>query len=163
MADPDLPDPSQGIRAAHGKKRDRVLSERELAVIWHGVAGMADYEKIIRLLVLTGCRREEIAGLQWREINLDTAPFQIELSAARTKQKRPHIIPLSALAIAQLPQPKAHRTIHDIRRSVVTHANELGLAPPHVIESWIGHSVGQSRIAGIYNRASYLAERRAFT
>jgi integrase len=52
-------------------------------------------------------------------------------------------------------------TLHDIRRSVVTHLHELGFAPPHVVESLVNHISGhQGGVAGVYNKAQYLHERR---
>jgi integrase len=52
-------------------------------------------------------------------------------------------------------------TIHDIRRSVVTHIAELGFAQPHVIEAIVNHVSGtKAGVAGVYNRATYLPEKR---
>jgi integrase len=81
--------------------RERTLSEAELRAIWHGTATPADYHRIVRLLMLTGSRRDEIGSLRWAEVNL--AERQIELPGERTKNARPHIIPLGPLAIEQLP------------------------------------------------------------
>jgi integrase len=146
--------------------------------------------------MLTGQRRQEIGGLEWSEIF--TAKRQIELPAARVKNKQPHIIPLSAAALALLEglphdgrhvfgrgvagfaswrnskevldkriearrgSALPHWTVHDLRRSFATHVNELGFAQPHVTEAILNHISGaaKSGVAGIYNRALYLAERR---
>jgi integrase len=52
-------------------------------------------------------------------------------------------------------------TLHDLRRSFVTHLNERKLAPPHVIEAIVNHISGHlAGVAGVYNKALYLAERR---
>jgi hypothetical protein len=53
-------------------------------------------------------------------------------------------------------------TIHDLRRSFATHVNELGFAQPHVTEAILNHISGAARssVAGIYNRAMYLNEKR---
>ena len=52
-------------------------------------------------------------------------------------------------------------TLHDLRRSFVTHLNERKLAPPHVIEAVVNHVSGHlAGVAGVYNKALYLAERR---
>ncbi|MFZ2079710.1 MAG: tyrosine-type recombinase/integrase [Xanthobacteraceae bacterium] len=83
------------------KSRDRVLSESELRSIWN-CAGDDQYGAIIRLLMLTGQRANEVAGLRWSEI----ADGQIMLPAERTKNKRAHALPLSPAAaeiIAQQP------------------------------------------------------------
>jgi integrase len=52
--------------------------------------------------------------------------------------------------------------LHDLRRTFVTKLNDLGVEP-HVIEAVINHNSGQARagIAGIYNRASYRAQKHA--
>jgi integrase len=76
--------------------RMRVLAEAELVAIWHA-CGNDDYGKIVRLLILTGQRKSEIGALEWPEI--DSKKAQIELPAERTKNGRPHIVPLSDPAI----------------------------------------------------------------
>ena len=48
--------------------------------------------------------------------------------------------------------------IHDIRRSVVTDMNEIGIMP-HIVEGLVNHLEGQSRIARTYNKARYTAEK----
>jgi hypothetical protein len=51
--------------------------------------------------------------------------------------------------------------VHGIRRSVVTHIGELGFAPPHVIEVIVNRVSGhKAEVAGVYNRATYLPEKR---
>ena len=51
--------------------------------------------------------------------------------------------------------------LHDLRRSFVTHVNELALAPPHIVEAAVNH-IGSAKlgIAGRYNHASYLSEKK---
>jgi integrase len=75
--------------------RDRVLSEAELKIIWNACRD-DDYGNVIKLLILTGQRRGEIAGLLWDEVNDD----QLVLSAHRVKNKRAHVVPISAPAKA---------------------------------------------------------------
>jgi integrase len=51
--------------------------------------------------------------------------------------------------------------VHDIRRSVATHAAEIGVQP-HIIETILNHVSGhKAGVAGTYNRASYEVEKRA--
>jgi integrase len=58
-------------------------------------------------------------------------------------------------------EPVAPWTLHDLRRSLVTGMNDRGLAQPHVIEAIVNHISGhRGGIAGIYNRAVYMEERR---
>ena len=67
--------------------RDRVLTDDELIRIWTACQD-DDYGKIIRLLVLTGCRRTEIGGLRWSEIDTEAGTWTIP--AARSKNGRAH-------------------------------------------------------------------------
>jgi integrase len=76
--------------------RDRVLSGNEAGLIWRH-AGTGQYGAIVRLLLLTGQRREEMAAMQWPELDLDKAVWS--LPACRTKNGRPHDVPLSQPAI----------------------------------------------------------------
>jgi integrase len=75
-------------------KRERVLSDEEAAAIWRA-AGEAPlpYRAIVRLLMLTGQRREEVAGMTWAELSEDLATWTIP--ATRTKNGIPHLVPLS--------------------------------------------------------------------
>jgi integrase len=72
--------------------RDRVLLSDELSVVWHE-AGQTDYGAIVRLLILTGQRREEVGGMRWSEIDLKAALWHIP--AERTKNGLAHDVPLS--------------------------------------------------------------------
>jgi integrase len=76
-------------------KRERVLSDQELAEVWRAAAGAAEpYGTIIRLLILTGQRRGEVAGMTWGEISEDLTTWN--LPAERTKNGEAHSMPLSA-------------------------------------------------------------------
>jgi integrase len=82
-----------------GQARERVLSDEELKRIWLAL-GDNLHGKIVKLLILTGARRTEIGGLAWAEIDFERA--LISLAARRTKNGRPHLIPLSPAALAIL-------------------------------------------------------------
>jgi integrase len=79
--------------------RDRVLTDEEIRVIWRNCLD-DDFGKIVRLLMLTACRRDEIGGLRWSEI--DVTNSKLVLPKERTKSKRPHELTLPATAIAIL-------------------------------------------------------------
>jgi integrase len=90
-------------RAVKGA-RERKLSEEELREVWRAADALGgDYGRIVKLLILTGQRREEIGRLAWTEIHGSGDGMRIELPPERTKNHREHIIPLSAQAIAALP------------------------------------------------------------
>ena len=77
------------------KTRDRVLSDKELCLIWRAL-GDGQYDTIVRLLVLTATRATEIAALRWEEIDFDRDV--IALPGSRTKNGRPHEIPMATTA-----------------------------------------------------------------
>ncbi|PDT57155.1 integrase [Bradyrhizobium diazoefficiens] len=80
--------------------RDRVLTDDEIRIIWRNCLD-DDFGKIVRLLLLTACRRDEIGGLRWDE--LDLAGGNLSLPKERTKAKRVHelALPTTALAIVK--------------------------------------------------------------
>jgi integrase len=82
-----------------GKGRERVLSEAELVEVWRA-AGNDAYSTILKLLILTGQRREEIGALRWSEI--DFAAQMIRLPAERVKNGRAHDVPLADPAMRLL-------------------------------------------------------------
>ena len=75
------------------RARDRVLSPAELKLIWTNLNG-DQFSAVTKLLMLTGQRASEIAGLRWSEI----ADGQIVLPGERTKNKRVHTLPLAPAA-----------------------------------------------------------------
>ena len=206
--------PAAGIKKpGHESSRERVLSTDELVAIWHATeptqAHKGDlFALIVRVLMLTGQRRDEVGGMRWSELDLDAALWT--LPAARSKNHREHLIPLSTPVLAilaarrteqramrmdtdlvftsgirradapdQTPAPfsgwsrsKARLdgraqlaepwTLHDLRRTFVTRLGEDLRIQPHVVEALVNHVSGvRSGVAGVYNRALYLDERRA--
>jgi integrase len=109
---------NEGIRLPEGnvvaytnkheqKSRDRVLTDTELKTIWQSCRD-DDFGAIIKLLILTGQREAEIGGLRWDEVWGD----RIVLPGERTKNKRPHIIPLADPAKAILARFQSNGRIH---------------------------------------------------
>jgi integrase len=86
------------------QQRERVLRNFEIAAIWNAASGAGDYDRIIRLLLLTGCRREEIGGLRWDEVDLEKAI--IKLPKERCKNGHAHIVALTAPALEILGQAR---------------------------------------------------------
>ena len=98
--------PVAGTNKTGGKPRERVLQDSELLAIWNAL-GDDDYGDIVRLLILTGLRRDEVGSLTRAELNI--AQRQIELPARRTKARVDHVVPLSAPAMAILTGAHAPR------------------------------------------------------
>ena len=80
-------------------KRERVLSDHELAEIWRAAGDVAaPYGSIVRLLILTGQRRGEVAGMAWNELADDLTAWT--MPGQRTKNGAVHAVPLSTAASA---------------------------------------------------------------
>jgi integrase len=184
--------PAAKVKKPSGEnQRDRVLSDEEARLVWN-VAGEESYPfgSVVQLLLLTGQRLGEVAGMQWDELDLDKKEWRLPLE--RTKNSKPHLVPLSDAAMAvikSVPPVDArfvfsavpgksivgfakikHRldrvtgiegwVLHDLRRTVATGLQKLGVALP-VTESVLNHASGsRSGIVGVYQRHDYADEKR---
>jgi integrase len=169
-----------------GEPRDRVLTDAELAAIYRA-CGDDDFGRIVRLLVLMPARRSEVGGLRWCELDLEKGLWS--LPAARSKNHRPHEIPLTP-AVQEILQavPRtgdhlfgrrgsgftnweskhaldarcgvANWVLHDLRRTCATRLADIGVLP-HAIEAALNHQSGSKRgVAGTCNRSQYAPEVR---
>ncbi|WP_082395646.1 site-specific integrase [Sphingopyxis macrogoltabida] len=194
--------PMQGMRVpAPPKSRDRVLSDNELLII----AAYADHAgpvwgPFFRLLILTGQRRTEVAGMRWEELDQDQHRWL--LPPERVKNGRSHIVPLNRIAMGELAAlagtdqwprsgfvfthsgnaavsgfSKAKRRLdgaidrsqpgrvqawrpHDLRRTVATNMQKLGVRF-EVTEAILNHvSTTQAGVAGVYMRHDWADEKR---
>jgi integrase len=94
--------------------RERSLSDAEAAKVWLA-APDTEYGKIVRLILLTGCRRAELGDLTWSEI--DDKECTITIPGKRTKNGREHVVPLSHAALAilkDIPQRAARDLVFGI-------------------------------------------------
>ena len=179
-----IPFPSKEIA------RDRILSDKELADIILAARKMGGpYGCIVELLALTGQRREEVAQMQWGEMDFTKRVWTIPKS--RTKNKKLHFVQLSDQALDVLKRQNqdgnfvfsllGHKPfrdfskakseldqlsgvtawrIHDLRRTCVTGMARIGVAP-HVADKILNHQGGTiSGVAAVYQRHEFNAERR---
>jgi integrase len=80
------------------KARERVLDTGELRAIWQvTAAGEFPFDPFVRLLILLGCRRGELAGMRRDELDLAAGLWQ--LGGDRTKNEQPRTIPLPRQAV----------------------------------------------------------------
>jgi integrase len=168
------------------ESRERSLSDSEVAKVWL-TAPNNDYGNIVRLLILTGCRREEIGNMAWSELDLDSRILTIPKE--RTKNGMEHIVPLAdaAISILQGIRRRGDRDyvfgiarggfsgwsaakcrldeavgfndwhLHDLRRTVRTGLGKLGVQP-HVAEAVLNHL--PPKLIRTYDRNTYAAEKR---
>jgi integrase len=171
----------------HIGPRDRVLTLDEIFVIWKACDRDCAYDTIVRLIIATGARRQEIGSMRWAELNRAEGTWTI--AADRAKSGRAHAMPVPPLFWSILDgwaprafpdylfsrsdgfqswSPGKHSLDarcavagwrhHDLRRSVATCMADLGVSP-HVIEHVLSHAVG-SRVSRIYNRSHYASDVR---
>ena len=149
------------------KERTRKLTDAELAAIWKACP-MNAAGRLTRMLMLTGARRDEMAGLLRTEITADA----IKLSAKRTKTGEPHTIHLTplmryvldgvkgnglyALTGSDYPVSKSGRVkeeievpgvvdwrFHDLRRTFATGLTKKPFSvPPQIVEKLLNHRLG---------------------
>jgi integrase len=81
--------------------RDRVLNDNELSLVWRVADEIGwPFGPMVKMLIVTGARRDEVAKMQWSEIDLKSRLWT--LPRERVKNDRPHSLPLSPLAISIL-------------------------------------------------------------
>ncbi|WP_179959375.1 tyrosine-type recombinase/integrase [Marinobacter changyiensis] len=91
--------------ASAARSRDRALALGELRKVWGALDQALDSGSrlspvtvaALKVLVLTGARREEVARMEWAELDLDEGVWT--LPEMRTKNRRGHTVYLSALAV----------------------------------------------------------------
>lgn len=94
--------PAAGLKLALDEEaRDRVLTDGELAEIWKATEGLgAPFRQFVQLLILTGQRRNEVAGMRWDELDMEAGLWTIP--AARSKNGKAHVVHLAPQALAVL-------------------------------------------------------------
>jgi integrase len=177
-------------KPASETRRDRVLDDAELLKVWQAAEKVGyPYGQATQVLILTGARRQEIAALRWSEIedgiiHLSGArtkngePHLISLSSfarpilASLPQTGDFVFSLTGkFPIRNWSRAKADLddfagvtepfVIHDLRRTVATGLQKLGV-PLEVTEAILGHTSGsRSGVVRIYQRHDYLPERKA--
>ncbi len=168
--------------------RSRILTDEELQAVWRRAEEVGyPYGTVVELLILTGQRRGEIAGLRRSWVKDDTITFP----EGFCKNKREHRIPIGkrtreileaipgetdlyfpARGKPEVPMSNwghlkadfdkaltvSDYTLHDLRRTYASNLAKLGV-PIHVTEKLLNHVSGTlGGIAGVYNRHSYWEE-----
>jgi len=97
--------------------RERTLDEAEIAIVWKA-CGEDQFGSIVKLLILTGGRRDEVGHMHVDELTLETnhwvKPTWL-LPADRSKNRREHLTPLSDTAVDILKKALETREAHVVR------------------------------------------------
>jgi integrase len=181
--------PFEGIPVAATVRRERVLSDDELAALWGATDGPGSFDRIVRALLLTGQRRDEVSGMAWEELSADRSKWTIP--GARAKNGQPHVIPLPPAVVELIEasprlgplifagergqfsgwsKSKASLdrrsgvsgwVLHDLRRTVATGMQRLGVRF-EVIEHVLNHLSGsRGGLGAVYRRHDFEQEKRA--
>jgi integrase len=90
--------PCAGVhRPEPPKARDRVLTDAEIVAFWKASDEAGEpFAQLLKLLLLTGCRLNEVAGMRRAELGEDGMTWS--LPGSRTKNHRAHVVPLPPVA-----------------------------------------------------------------
>jgi integrase len=174
-------------RVKQSSARQRTLSDDEIRAIWKAKEGRTDlFGAYVRTLLLTACRRNEVASMAFDELAGNTW----SIPANRTKQKVEHVVPLSGAAVAVLdsvPRIAGSKyvfssdgvhalsgfsarkekldkasgvtgwTLHDLRRTARSLLSRAGV-DSDISERCLGHIMPAMRRT--YDRHSYMQEKK---
>lgn len=174
----------------HQDKKDRVLSWSELMDVWHWTHDIKSnwyYRNLIHLLIIFGCRTQELRLSNVDEWNLEEMIWTVPKanSKTHTEIKRPipdEVKPTIEALIAntknkyilgELKRSEAvsafggniwkklnHKTswtLHDLRRTFATSLNDFEIEP-YVVEQLLGHAL--TGVMAVYNRSQHLEKKK---
>jgi integrase len=133
--------------------RERSLSDSEIAKVWLA-APDNDYGNIVKLLLLTGCRRDEIGSLKWSEIDIEARTATI--AKDRTKNGAELVVPLTDAALSIL-QGITRRGDRDFVFGIARDGGFAGFAVPktrldkaaNLKEAWRLHDLRRTVRTGL--------------
>ena len=175
-----------GPRKATGDSGSRIINDDELRAVWAASEAQEPFLAVVRLLLLTGARREEIGAMRWDELKGDVWTLPPERhKTGRTAGELVRPLSKAALAIVNA-QPRIgsspyvfgqrgfgnwtaakekfdrncgvdNWSLHGLRKTARTLMSRAGISS-EVAERALGHAAGQMET--IYNRHRFLDEQR---
>ena len=173
-----------GMRRSVPKERagTRILSDDEIRAVWKQAELNGNFGALIRLLLLTGQRREKVASMKWSDVSVD-GTWVIAAEKREKGNAGELVLPEQALEIIRRrPRPdgnpyvlagqgtthfKGYGTgkrlfdakvkipawrLHDLRRTARSLLSRAGVSSDHA-ERVLGHAI--RGVEGIYDRHSY--------
>ncbi len=149
--------PVQGLKPpAKTNARDRVLNDEELVAVWNAAGDEAyPFGAIVHLLILTGQRRGEVAGMRWCDI--DTKACTWSLPGELNKSGRMHILPLTDTAVTLIDAlPRMDQTLVFPSRTTasINPVSGLGKAKARIdeasgVDDWRLHDLRRTVATGM--------------
>jgi integrase len=135
------------------KARERVLTDQELATVWNACDD-GDFGCIIKLLILTGCRRQEVGGLMWSDIDLDSRVLKIPPERVKNGHTFEITLPSPALDILRaVPRREGREHVFGTSGpgftpwSIATAALKRRIDPP--LAAWTLHDLRRTFRTGV--------------
>lgn len=92
-------------RPGEETRRERTLTAQEIEALWPQFKAVGyPFGTFYAMALVTGQRREQVAAMRWDEIDMAERVWAIP--STRTKSGRPHMVPLSPLAMELLAEAK---------------------------------------------------------
>jgi integrase len=177
----------RGMRRNQNESRSRILNDDELRVIWKAAESSGQFGAAIRLLLLTGQRREKIYTMKFTDISdgvwtiatrprekgnagsLALPPMALTIIESQTRLgENPFVFPGRGNGHHTFSQSKApfdrklpkmpHWQIHDLRRTSRSLLSRANVRPD-ISERVLGHAI--QGVEGIYDRHRYDDEKAA--
>ena len=175
----------RGMRRHNNGARSRVLNDDELLAIWKQAEANGQFGAIVRLLLLTGQRREKITSLKWADIadgiwtiatverekgnagSLALPAQALAIIEAQPKiAENPHVFAGRGRGPYNISQSKRpfdrklpampHWQLHDLRRTARSLMARTGVRPD-IAERVLGHVI--KGVEGVYDRFEYRTEK----
>lgn len=167
------------------RKRARTLTDAEIRALWSAADKAGTFGPIVKLLLLTGQRREKVATMKWA----DVIDGEWHIASEAREKSHAGVLPLPSIALAVIEaQPRlagnpyvfasgagkhfnswsqrkqeldaklklAPWVIHDLRRSARSLMPRAGVRED-IAERVLGHAI--PGVQGVYNRHAYKAEK----
>jgi integrase len=177
---------ARGIRRVGGKELapERSLDIRELAKLWRAMDGekLAVVAAVLRVLILTCCRRNEVRRMRWEELDWPNGFWTLPSERTKSKRERGIALTPTAIRIIEAQEPRSsglvfagvpedlsgtmkrlcgragiqHCTVHDLRRSSATLIASMGTSRV-VLALILGHV--DNAVTARYDRHTYWKEQ----
>jgi integrase len=177
---------NMGRVPAEARRRARILADEELRAVWRAAEAAGPYGGVVRVLLLTGQRRDKVAALRYDDISADGV-WSIRTAPREKGNAGTLKLPEAALAIIRsMPRFAGNPhvfagdgggsinnfggdkkrldaasgvkawTLHDLRRCARSLLSRAGVRPD-IAERVLGHAV--AGVEGVYDRHSYADEK----
>jgi integrase len=129
--------PARGVKLQHGQPKDRVMIKGELTRLGASIKEHAERTPLacaaLKLIALTGLRREEACGLRWREIDFEGQCLRLE--ATKTgRSSRPiggkaveHLLALPCIQSEFVFPGRTGNSSADLKKSIASIFDAAGL------------------------------------